>query len=119
MASVRKGREGNLRATPRAREKRGEERVLLPHSSRARFTLLTHPKSHVSFPLVRLSRRLDYLSNSGKMEFFFVTLRFLSNLRITLIASLFYFSHVGLVCFNVSCINQLKLSIIVCQSLFQ
>ena len=37
--------------------------------------------------------------------FLFVTLRFLSNLRITLIASLFYFLHVSLVCFNVSCIN--------------
>ena len=43
----------------------------------------------------------------------FVTLRFLSNLSITLIASLFHFLHVSLVCFNVSCINQLKLSIIV------
>ena len=38
--------------------------------------------------------------------FLLVTLRFLSNLSITLIASLFYFFHVSAVCFNVT----LKLS---------
>ena len=37
--------------------------------------------------------------------FLFVTLRFLSNLRITLIASVFYFLHVSLVCSNVSGID--------------
>ena len=35
-----------------------------------------------------------------------VTSRFLSNLRVTLIASLFYFLHVSVVCFNVSCITE-------------
>ena len=39
--------------------------------------------------------------------FLFVTLRFLSNLCIILIASLFYFLHVSLVCFNVSGITEL------------
>ena len=39
--------------------------------------------------------------------FLFVTLRFLSNLRITFIASFFYFLHVSLVCFNVSCTTEL------------
>ena len=39
--------------------------------------------------------------------FLFVTLRFLSNLCVTLIASLFYFLHVSIVCFIVSCITEL------------
>ena len=45
------------------------------------------------FPLERLARRLDYLSNRGKNGMFaFVTLTFLSDLSITLIAPLLFLS---------------------------
>ena len=70
MANVRKAAgEGNVRARPRAREKRGEERVLLPHSSRALHAFQVH-KISFSFPLEHLARRLDYLSNSTKWNVF-------------------------------------------------
>ena len=115
MANVRKAAgEGNVRARPRAREKQEEERVLLPHSSRVLHASHAPKISFSRLPFgtpdtqARLS--LEQLKNG---MFLFVTLRFLSNLCITLIASLFYFLHVSLVCFNVSCINKLKLSIIV------
>ena len=50
--------------------------------------------------------RLSLKQWKKKLMFLLVTLRFLSNLSITLIASLFYFFHVSAVCFNVT----LKLS---------
>ena len=107
MASVRKAvGKGNVRARPRAREKREEERVLLPHSSRALHASQV-PKISFSFSLERLTPQARLSLKQWKNGMFlFVTLRFLSNLRITLIASFFfYFLHVSVVCFNVSGIN--------------
>ena len=101
VASVRKEREGNLGERPRTREKGGEERVplLLP---RASFVLLTRPKS--SFPSLWNACHSGWIISQtvGKNGMFvLVTLRFLSNLPITSIASLLYFFHVSVVRFNV------------------
>ena len=65
MASVRKGREGDLGTRPCAREKEGEEWVPLPPSSHA-LCAFHASKILFPFPLERLPRRLDYLTNSGK-----------------------------------------------------
>ena len=108
MANIRKAAgEGNVRARPRAREKQGEERRS-PSSFIARPSRFSRTQNLLFFPFGTpgTQARLSLKQWKNGM-FLFVTLRFLSNLCITLIASLFYFLYVSLVCFNVSCITEL------------
>ena len=94
MASVRKGREGNLGARLRARGRREDRNAPVPPSSRA--LRASHvPKILFPFPLECLTHRLDWEKNG---MFVLVSLRFLSNLPIPLIASLLYFFHHSVVC---------------------
>ena len=101
MTGIKKGREGKLGARPRGREKRGEERVSLPPFSRAQ-----HPFSFCSFRNASHAGYIISQTVGKKIMFLLVTLRFLSNPSISLIASLLNFFHVSAVCFNVT----LKLS---------
>ena len=105
MTGVKKaGREGKLGARPRAREKRGEERVPLSPFSRALCASHASNILFLSLPFETQATQAGLLLKQWKNNsmFLLVTLRFLSNLSITLIASLLYFFHVSAVCSNVT-----------------
>ena len=107
MANVRKAAgEGNVRARPREGEARRGTRS--PSSFLARPSRFSRTQNLLFLPFGTpgTQARLSLKQWKNGM-FLFVTLRFLSNLCITLIASLFYFLHVSLVCLNVSCITKL------------
>ena len=84
----------------RGRRKEGNAfHFLLP---RALFVLLMRTESSFN---AATQARLSLKPRPKNELFSLVTLRLLSKLPITLIASLFYFLHVSVVCFNVSCIK--------------
>ena len=109
MANVRKAAgEGNVRARPRARDGVARRGTRSPSSFLARPSRFSRTQNLLFLPFGTpgTQARLSLKQWKNGM-FLFVTLRFLSNLCITLIASLFYFLYVSLVCFNVSCITEL------------
>lgn len=88
MAGVRKKREGNLGARPRARMKGGEERVLLGSSFLPRPSYFSRAQSPLSLSFGK-SARISSKQWETNGKFFLVTMRLLSNLPITLIALIF------------------------------
>ena len=90
---------------PGRREDRNAFPFLLPRAP----SLFSRAQNHISLPFGTpvTQARLSLKQWKKNGMFVLVTLRFLSNLPITLIASLLYFFHVSVVCFNL----WLKLSI--------